>query len=154
VAARTGSALGSALLGFHPPCGFIAPSLGLVHFRFHVWAATSRMNEVKPISHRPLGPRLRLSDAESHRLNGRLSMFWICSPNYEIGANPSRPAPRILWSLHSVRNRQVPFNQNIVFTGKISAVPPAVGANSALRVAIAWSFAKNPVLPPYRPLRF
>jgi TonB dependent receptor len=40
----------------------------------------------------------------------------------------------------------VPFNQNIVFTGKTSAGPPAVGDNVGPRAALAWGFAKNTVL--------
>ena len=147
-AAKTGNSLGSALLGFPATYTGSLPQYASVYFRFNVWAGYIQDEwKVKPNLTVNLGLRYDYL-TQITPLNGRLSnVLDLFHQKYEIGAKSVAACaaqfvdPCIPGGIDSV-----PFNQNIVFTGKTSAGPPAVGDNVGPRAAVAWSFAKNTVL--------
>jgi hypothetical protein len=147
-AAKTGNSLGSALLGYPASYTGSLPQYASVYFRFNVWAGYVQDEwKVKPNLTVNWGLRYDYL-TQITPLNGRLSnVLDLFHQKYEIGAKSVGACatafvdPCIPGGIDSV-----PFNQNIVFTDKTSAGPPAVGDNVGPRVAVAWSFAKNTVL--------
>jgi Cna protein B-type domain. len=150
-AARTGNSLASALLGLANTYTGQLPQYASVYFRFNTWAGYVQDEwKIKPNLTVNLGLRYDYLTSITP-LNGRLSndldLFHqkyligskaipACDPNAATFVDPCIPG-----GIGSV-----PFNQNIVFTGKTSAGPPAVGDNVGPRAAFAWGFARNTVL--------
>ncbi|MDQ2899591.1 MAG: TonB-dependent receptor [Acidobacteriota bacterium] len=147
-AAKTGNSLASALLGLPATYTGQLPQYAQVYFSYQTWSGYLQDEwKVKPNLTVNFGLRYDYL-TKIHPLNNRLSnALDLFHQKWLIGAS-SVPAcgtpfvdPCIPGGISSV-----PFNSDIVFTGKRSVSPPAVGDNLGPRIGVAWSFANKMVL--------
>ena len=147
-AAKTGNSLASALLGMPASYSGSTPLYSEDYFKFTVWSGyiedewRVRRNLTIDwgLRYDYLGQITPLND----RLSNALDLY---NQKYLIGASSVAACttpfvdPCIPGGLSGV-----PYNSNIVMTGKKSAGPPSVADNVGPRVGVAWQFAKDTVL--------